>query len=482
VSVSTPAPSERIPRDVWRVSVVIVFGAFMAGLDTSLVNVGLDTIAHRLGAGLTDTQWVSSGYLLALATALPACPWLSRRFGADRVWLTALVVFTVASLGCAVAPTLPLLILGRLIQGVGGGLLVPAGQTILARSAGPGRMGRVMSTAGIAVVLAPAIGPAVGGLLIAHLSWRWLFLVNVPIGITAFILGRRTLPVQARSQNEHADVTALVLLCAGLPLLSYGIIELGQGQQGAIPALVCAVGGATLLLAFVVRSLLTDRRELETPGTLDISLFTIPSYAAAQLTVLLTGASLFGGLVILPLYWEVLRGQSVQTTGLLLLAYGAGAAFALRLGGILTDRLGGGVSAVMGLVITIAATLPFAFLPADSNVVTVELLQAARGIGVGLAGLPAMSSAFSAAGTRVADATTTANIVQRTGGSLGSALLVIALESGTKPLQIGAFHSAFGLLAAGATAALLAALWLSVSQRRFSDLKGFVRRGHVRRY
>lgn len=461
------AATDRIPRSVWRVAAVIVLGAFMAGLDTSLVNVGLDTIARQLRGTLTDAQWVTSGYLLALAAALPACPWLSRRIGPDRLWLAALVVFCGASLACALAPNLAVLIAARLVQGAGGGLLVPAGQAVLGRAAGAGRVGRVMSTSGIAVVLAPAISPAIGGLLITQLTWRWLFLINVPIGLLAFVLGLRLLPRQPTALDRALDPLGLALLSGGLPLFSYGVIEAGSraAPAAAVP-LTCMLGGAAAMVGFVVRALRRPRAGAgirTNPPLLDLHLFGRSPYAAAQTTVLLTGASLFGGLIVLPLYYEVLRGESVITTGLLLLAYGGGAAAALRVGGRLTDRRGGGFSSVIGLAITVAATVPFVFLPANTDLVVVELLQLVRGVGVGMAGLPAMSSAFSAAGDQIEDATTTANILQRVGGSLGSALLVIVLQRDT---GIAGFHAAFASLSGGAALALVAAAWLAVEQRR----------------
>ena len=454
-----------IPPAVWRVAVVIVLGAFMAGLDTSLVNVGLQTISGQLRVTLADAQWVTSGYLLALATVLPVCPWLSRRLGADRLWLAALVVFGAASLACALAPNLTVLIAARLVQGAGGGLLVPAGQAVLGRAAGSRRMGRVMSTSGIAVVLAPAIGPAVGGLLVAQLSWRWLFLINLPIGLLAFVAGLRILPRRPTGEVRKLDVIGLILLSGGLPLFSYGVIEAGARESllSAVP-LTCTLAGALAMIAFVARALRprTDEMLRTRPPLLDLRLFGRRTYAAAQTTVLLTGAGMFGGLIVLPLYDEVLRGEDVVTTGLLLLAYGGGAAAALRIGGRLTDRLGGGISSVIGLAITVAATLPFVFLPAAADLTVVEVLQFVRGIGVGMAGLPAMSSAFSAAVDRIEDATTTANIMQRVGGSLGSALLVIILARDT---GITGFHTAFAFLAGGAVLALVAALWLTLEQR-----------------
>lgn len=187
----TPAPRERIPGSVWRIATVVILGALMAGLDTSLVKVGPATIAHRLSASLADTQWITSGYLLALAATLPLCGWLTRRFGAGRTWLVAIGAFTVASALCAVAPTLPVLIGARLLQGAAAGILMPTGQSVMVRAAGRALLSRLTSTAGVALVIGPALGPGLGGLLISHAGWQWLFLVNVPVGVIAVIAGLR---------------------------------------------------------------------------------------------------------------------------------------------------------------------------------------------------------------------------------------------------------------------------------------------------
>lgn len=193
VAATVPA-LEPIPARVWRVAGVVVFGAVMSMLDTSLVNIGLNSIATDLGAALDSAQWIASGYLLALAVTLPLCGWLGRQFGMDRVWLTALAGFTITSALCALAPNIGWLIGFRIAQGLAAGLLVPAGQTLLGQVAGPQRLGRVMSVVGIAVVAAPAIGPTVGGVMLANLDWEWLFLINIPFGLVAFVLGRRVLP------------------------------------------------------------------------------------------------------------------------------------------------------------------------------------------------------------------------------------------------------------------------------------------------
>ena len=181
-------------RPVWRLAWVIVFGAFTSGLDASLANIGLDTIRTDLHTTLDRVQWVSSGYLVALAVSLPICGWLGRRVGTGRLWLAALAAFTLASGLCAAAPGIGALVALRVVQGLAAGLLIPAGQTILGRAVGPGRLGRVMATLGIVVTVAPAIGPIVGAAVLHSLSWRWLFLINLPIGALGIALGLRYVP------------------------------------------------------------------------------------------------------------------------------------------------------------------------------------------------------------------------------------------------------------------------------------------------
>lgn len=448
---------------VARLTAVVVLGGFMAGLDTSLVNVGLTTIAKDLHTGLAAAQWVTSGYLLALAAALPACPWLQRRLGASRLWMISLVTFTAASLLCAVAPNLALLLIARALQGISGGLLVPTGQNIIGRVVGSDRMGRVMSTAGLVIVLAPAIGPALGGVLIDTLSWRWLFVINLPIGIVAGILAFRILPRDTPDAAAKLDVVGLVLLSFGLPVVTLGLTRLGSSSEQHASGVILTVLGAALLTAFVVDAC---RRA---PGTkratlLNVGLFRQAPYATAQVTVFFIGVSQFGGLILLPLYFEALRGLTVVHTGLLLLAYGLGAMAALPVGGRIADRIGGGITCIVGLTITILARAPFIYLSAHANLVTVEVLQALRGIGVGLSGIPGMSAAMRAAPRHLADATTTANILQRVGGSLGSALIVLVI-SRTTP-QLAAIQTAHAILVATAAAALIAAVTLAISEHR----------------
>jgi EmrB/QacA subfamily drug resistance transporter len=462
-----PAGVPAITRAVWGIAAVITFGAFMSGLDTSLVNVGLNTIGRDLHASLASTQWITSAYLLALAAALPASGWLSRRLGAGRLWLWSLGGFTIASGLCALAPTIGLLIASRVLQGAAGGLLVSAGITVLARAAGPGRMGRILAITGVPTVLAPALGPTIGALLIAHLSWPWLFVINLPIGAVAAYLGLRFVPRGDHVATTPIDRPGLVLVAAGMPLLTYGITEAAARQSLiAGPVLLPLLAGMAGLALFARRSL---RRA---SPLLDLRLFTSRVYTAAACQMVFSGAALFGGQIIMPLYFQLQRALPIVDTGLLLLPFGLGAAATFPVAGRLTDRYSGGRVAAAGLAVTALATVPMALLPPHYSLIGVEALQVLRGIGLALAGAPVIAAAMAAvAKDQVADASAVINVLSRVGGALGSALLVVILtshlpHSATAVATAAAFHATFWWLTVAAVAALAGSGWLVIEQRR----------------
>jgi EmrB/QacA subfamily drug resistance transporter len=464
-----PAP---IPRQVWGIAAVVTFGTFMSGLDTSLVNVGIETIGRDLHADLATTQWMASGYLLALAAALPMSGWTSRRLGSGRAWLLALGAFTITSALCATAPGIGALIVFRVLQGLAGGLLVTTGMTILAQAAGRAAMGRVLSIIGVPTVLAPALGPTVGALIIAHASWQFLFVINVPIGVLGVLLGLRFVPRGTRGEAGPLDLAGLALVAAGLPLLTYGITTAAQQRTLlSTPVLSCLLAGALALVVFAHRSL--NRRF----PLVDLRLFTNRVYAAATSLTLFSGAALLGGQIVMPLYFQVQRDQTILDTGLLLAPFGLGAAATFPVAGRLTDRFGGGRVAGVGFVITTLVTIPMAMLGADAGLVGVEVLLLLRGVGLALAGGPVMAAAMSAvARHQLDDASALVNVVARVGGALGSAVMVVILTSNLPGGESGAatadaFHVTFWWLTGASVAAYVGTRWLAAEQRSSIDRK-----------
>ena len=196
--------SDRIDAYVWRISAVVIVGSIMSILDTTIVNVALDTLGRELHSTIAQIQWVVTGYMLSLAAVIPVTGWAARRFGAKQVYLVSLVLFTLGSALCGLATSTNELIFFRVLQGIGGGMILPIGQLMMAEAAGPKRMGRVMSIVAVPAMLAPILGPTIGGLILDNTSWRWIFYVNMPIGIIAVIAALRILPKVERAADRRA--------------------------------------------------------------------------------------------------------------------------------------------------------------------------------------------------------------------------------------------------------------------------------------
>lgn len=456
------APAPAIGRPVWRLAWVIVTGAFLSGLDASVTNVGLDSIGTALGAGLSRVQWVTNGYLVAFAVSLPLCGWLGKRVGPGRLWLAGLAVFTLASGLCALAPGVNALIVLRVCQGLAAGLLIPAGQTVLGQAVGVARLGRVMSTVGFAVSVAPAVGPVVGGLVLDALSWRWLFLINLPIGAVGLLLGRRLVPRDRPADGAPPlDRAGLAAVSGGLPLLVYALTMWGSaGTLADARVLPPLLLGLAAMTAFVLRTL-----HSRYPVT-DLRLYRDPVYAAAGAAALTSGALLFGTGLVFPLYFQMLQHTGVIETGLRLLSLGGGTALVLPLSGRMVDRFGGGAVAGCGGLLAVAVTLTFALLDTDGGPLAVQVLLLVFGAAVGLLAVPpGIASYKRVPPDRLPDATTQVNIVQRVGGAVGGALFAVVLAAQLPSETRQAFHTVFWWLAGTSTAALVCALVLHVALR-----------------
>src|SRR3954453_14780886 len=263
VTAATPE-AQKIERHVWVISGVVILGMIMSILDTTIVNVALDTLSKDLHSTISEVQWVVTGYLLALAAVMPVSGWMARRFGAKRVYLVSLVLFTLGSIACGLSNTLVALVVFRVLQGIGGGMIMPLAQLIMAQVAGPQRMGRVMGVVSMPAMLAPILGPVIGGGVLQNPDWAWIFFVNVPIGILAIYLGWRMLPETDSGEAGPLDRLGLALLPAGAALTIFGISELGSGAVlRSIEVLAPLTAGLVLGAAFCVHALRIERPLLD---------------------------------------------------------------------------------------------------------------------------------------------------------------------------------------------------------------------------
>jgi EmrB/QacA subfamily drug resistance transporter len=305
-------------------------------------------------------------------------------------------------------------------------MIMPIGQTIMARAAGPQRMARVMSIMGVPTMLAPVLGPVIGGLIVDSLSWRWIFYVNVPVGVVAAILSLRFLTGEhdERHVGARLDTIGVFLLSPGLALLVYGLSKAGGGSGfGNDTVVACVIAGAALTAAFVLHAL-RARDPL-----LDVRLFRDRGFSVASSVSFVVGTVLFGAMFLLPLYYQVARGESTLVAGLLMAPQGLGAALSMPLGGRLTDRVGAGKIVPVGMAVVALATIPYAMIEPSTSYAVLAIALFVRGLGFGWTMMPAMAAAYrNLSRAAVPRATTVLNIVMRVGGSFGVAVVAVVLQ------------------------------------------------------
>jgi EmrB/QacA subfamily drug resistance transporter len=443
-------PAFTLSPELRRTSTIVVLGAIMSILDTTIVAVALPSLARDFRVPVTTIQWVSTGYLLALALVTPISGWAVDRFGAKRIWMMSTALFVIGSSLCGLAWSANSLIFFRVLQGFGGGMLLPVGQSILARAAGPQRMGRVMSIIGVPMVLGPIMGPVIGGLIVSNYSWRWIFYINVPIGIVTLILSARWLPKFDTEERLTTPFDALgfCLLSPGLALLLYSLSEVGTtGSFTSTSVLVSFVLGVVLMAGFILRAINAKH------PLLDLHPFKNRNFAIGNICIFVIGATLFGSMFLLPIYYQVARGQEAWQAGLLMAPQGIGAACIMRWAGAATDRVGPRRVVPFGILLMAAATLPLAFVTTSTNEILLAATLFVRGLGLGLTMMPVTAAAyFDLSHAEIPKASTIMNIVRTIGGSVATALFAVVLER-----QIVSNLTAAGIRAPGGSAGIVGA-------------------------
>lgn len=434
-----------------RMAWVLIVGALAPLLDTTVVNVAVDELGRELNAPVSAVQWVVTGYLLALSMAVPLSGWAARRWGARRVWIASLVLFVAGSVAAGLAWDIGSLIAFRVLQGVGGGLLQPIVTTLLVGAAGGRNLGRLMATVTLPAVVVPVLGPAVGGLIVDALGWRWVFLVNVPLCLVAIALAVRYLPVVPPDvRRPRLDVLGLALLSPGLAALAYGLSEAG-GRGGFSGAAVLGplVAGTVLVVAYCLHALRSRREPL-----VDLRPLRARSFAAATGLLWFSGVAMYGAMLLLPLYYQRERGADALAAGLLLAPQGIGSLLPRTFAGRLADRIGARPVVLVGVVLTALGTLVFTQAGPGTGDVLLAVALLIRGAGMAAVTVPVLAAAFDGLPPeQVPHASGTVRIVQQLGGSFGTAVLAAILAwTGT---FAAAFWWAFGLTLVAALPALL---------------------------
>jgi EmrB/QacA subfamily drug resistance transporter len=451
-------------RSLGRLTVVLIVGVIAPVLDSTIVNVALATLGRDLHASVATIQWVITAYLLALAMAIPLTGWSVARFGAKRMWLLSLVLFLAGSALCGIAWNVGSLIAFRAVQGIGGGLLLPIMQTLLVQAARGRPLGRLMATVSMPALIGPIMGPVVGGLILGHASWRWIFSVNAPICLIALACAWWGLPADDTARTAYRlDAVGLALLS---PALAAGILGLSQiAVRGGIayaPVIGPLVIFAALLAAFTAHTWRT-----RAVPVVDLRLFRVRSFSAASALLLLSGLSLYGAMLLLPLYYQQERGASVVTAGLLLAPQGLGSLLVRTRLGRLTDQLGPRPVILGCVLVTLLGTLPFAFAGPHTDEWLLAIALVVRGAGLSGIMLAVMTAAFHGLDPRqVPHASSATRIAQQVGGSFGAAVLAVILQRRLAGAGAAtAFPHTFRWAAGFTVVALIPALLLPTTRR-----------------
>jgi DHA2 family multidrug resistance protein len=305
-------------RNPWIIALTVTMATFMEVLDTSIANVSLPHIAGNLSVSQDESTWVLTSYLVSNAVVLPISGWLSTKLGRKRFYMSCVALFTVSSFLCGIAPTLGSLIFFRVLQGVGGGGLGPSEQAILADTFPAAKRGMAMAVYGMAVVLAPAIGPTLGGYITDNFSWRWVFFINVPVGMLSLFLSNRIVTdpphlTWAREESKGVDWMGLGLIATGLGCLEV-VLDKGQEDDWFHSSFILgfSIVGVVCLVSFVAWELTHEH------PIVDLKMFRMPSFAVANALMLILGVVLFGSTVLLPQYLQVLLGYTAQQSGMAL--------------------------------------------------------------------------------------------------------------------------------------------------------------------
>jgi EmrB/QacA subfamily drug resistance transporter len=419
---------DKLDAATLRVAGVCILASVMLSVDTTVVSVAQRTFIVQFESTQTVVGWTMTGYTLALATVIPLAGWAADRFGTKRLWMGSVVAFMAGSLLCAIAPSILLLNVFRAVQGMCGGMLMPLGFTILTRVAGPKRLGRLMSVLGIPMLLGPIGGPILGGWLINAFSWPWIFLINLPIGLIAFLLAKFVFPPDEPAPSETFDAVGVLLLSPGLATFLFGVSSIpGRGTLADRHVLIPGIVGLVLIVAFVMHASHRADHPL-----IDLRLFRIPAVTYANVTAFIFSIAFFGSLLLLPSYLQQVMRQTPMQSGLHLIPQGLGAMLTMPWAGVFMDRKGPGKSVLLGISLITAGLAIFTVGVARQADFSPILLigLGILGMGMGCTMMPLSGASVQALSPHdIARGSTLISVNFQVGGSIGTALMSMVLTS-----------------------------------------------------
>lgn len=452
------------------IALVLVLGAIAPMLDSTMTNVAVNTIMKDFSAGVGNIQWVSTGYVLALGIIVPIAGWAIEWFDGKKLYLCGLLFFLIGSIVAAMSSSIAVLITGRVIQGVGSGIIIPLLTTLIVRSAGAENLGSVMSIVSIPAVLAPILGPTFGGFIVNSLNWHWIFYINIPIVIFSAALVIFALPdFEAGKNGKKLNIPSIIFLGGSFTSFILGISKISELVAGTSnKAILPLVISALLMVAYVIYAYLKPDCAL-----VSLKLFKIKNFSASTILLLMSGLTVNGVMFLLPLYLQNIRGLSVVWSGVYLISQGVGLLISRSLLGKLTDKLGARIVVQVSVLIGFVGTLPFTLFTAKTNDIWIILVLFIRGIAQGGLTIPVMSDSYiNVPKELISEATTATRMLQNIGGAIGTAILAVVIQhtiGSQKPIQgilLISYHNAFIFTVVSLAVALIPALFLTNKRKK----------------
>jgi MFS transporter, DHA2 family, multidrug resistance protein len=418
-----------VTRSQLLITLTVMFGMFMAIIDMTIVNVALPTIAGNLGASIDDAAWIATGYILAAIVVMPLNGWLTAYLGRKRFYCGAIALFTIASLLCGLTHSIVTLTMCRMLQGLGGGVLQPTAQAILFETFGPRRSGSAMAIFGLGVMVAPALGPVLGGYIVDNASWPLIFLINVPLGIATFLMALAFVPNPHYIERTRRaiDWSALGLLALGLITLQY-VLERGQHEDW-LDSQMIVVLACVALISLVTFGIKTVRDKYP---VVNLRVFRISSFSLGNVALFIVGFGLFGSELIVPLFFQSILGMTALDSGKALIPGAIATAVAMIVTSRTIGRIDARIPLVLGAVCAAWANWQLGGLTADAGMENTFFPRMLVGFGMGLMFVPLSQLTLSSVPREeMAGATGLSQLIRQLGGSLGVAIIMTLLARQT---------------------------------------------------
>jgi len=412
----------------WVVAIVVIFGLFMVILDTTIINNAISRLQSAFGASLSDVSWVSTGYTLTEGIGATMAPFFSSRLGIKRFYLTLLALFTLSSACCGLAWSLPVLIFFRIVQGLAGASLMPMSITLLYSEFPPEERGAAMGMLGIPILIAPALGPTLGGYLVTYWSWQWVFYINLPIGIMGFFIALTYLRESRPQRGASFDFIGFFFVSVGLGSLLYALDDAGTDGWGSAKVENFLLLAGVCLAIFVIAELLIASNGKE--PLLDLRLFRDVNFTGGNLATVLTTIALFGGLYLVPIYLQGVRGLTAYQSGLELLPQAIASMVAVTLGGFLSDKWGVKQVTIPGLAMLGFALWSMSTLTLDTPLANLQGLLILRGFGLGLCAQTASRVAMSTLqGKQLSQGSSLNSVIRSCSSAMGVAIMTTVVSN-----------------------------------------------------